>query len=62
MVTVEDIKSVANRFLADNIRILVVGKGSEVVPHRELKNRCFILINMEHQLQNRFQKRRCQQA
>jgi predicted Zn-dependent peptidase len=32
-VTVEDIKSVANRFfLADNVRVLVVGKGSEVAP------------------------------
>jgi predicted Zn-dependent peptidase len=31
-VTVEDIKDVANKyFLADNIRVLVVGKGSEVV-------------------------------
>jgi hypothetical protein len=35
-VTVEDIKSVANRyFLADNVRILVVGKGSEVAPALE---------------------------
>ncbi|MEZ7505114.1 M16 family metallopeptidase [Flavobacterium sp. Arc2] len=35
-VTVEDIKSVANRFfLADNIRIVVVGKGSEVAPALE---------------------------
>lgn len=35
-VTVEDIKSVANRFfLADNIRIIVVGKGSEVAPALE---------------------------
>ena len=35
-VTVEDIKDVANKyFLADNIRILVVGKGSEVAPALE---------------------------
>ncbi len=35
-VTVEDIKSAANRFfLADNIRIVVVGKGSEVAPALE---------------------------
>jgi len=35
-VTVEDVKSVANRFfLADNLRILVVGKGSEVAPALE---------------------------
>jgi predicted Zn-dependent peptidase len=34
MQTVEDIKDVANKyFLADNIRVLVVGKGSEVAPH-----------------------------
>ncbi|WP_029596634.1 M16 family metallopeptidase [Flavobacterium sp. ACAM 123] len=35
-VTVEDIKDVANKyFLADNIRVLVVGKGSEVAPALE---------------------------
>lgn len=35
-VTVEDIKAVANKyFLADNIRILVVGKGAEVAPALE---------------------------
>lgn len=35
-VTVEDIKSAANRFfLTDNIRIVVVGKGSEVAPALE---------------------------
>lgn len=35
-VTVEDIKAVANKyFLADNIRILVVGKGTEVAPALE---------------------------
>jgi zinc protease len=35
-VTVEDIKSAANQFfLADNIRIVVVGKGSEVAPALE---------------------------
>jgi predicted Zn-dependent peptidase len=32
-VTIEDIKDVAKYFLADNIRVLVVGKGSEVAPH-----------------------------
>jgi predicted Zn-dependent peptidase len=31
-VTIEDI-DVANKYLADNIRVLVVGKGSEVAPH-----------------------------
>jgi zinc protease len=35
-VTVEDIKNAANRFfLTDNIRIVVVGKGSEVAPALE---------------------------
>ncbi|WP_198554684.1 pitrilysin family protein [Flavobacterium sp. ALD4] len=35
-VTVDDIKDVANKyFLADNIRVLVVGKGSEVAPALE---------------------------
>jgi zinc protease len=35
-VTVEDIKDVANKyFLADNLRVLVVGKGSEVAPALE---------------------------
>jgi zinc protease len=36
VVTAEDIKRVANKyFLADNIRIVVVGKGSEVLPGLE---------------------------
>jgi zinc protease len=38
-VTVEDVKSAANRFfLTDNIRIIVVGKGSEVAPALEKLN------------------------
>jgi predicted Zn-dependent peptidase len=41
-VTIED-KDVANKyFLADNIRVLVVGKGSEVARIGETKNNVFL--------------------